>query len=156
VLELWRPCFFLTDDNLDGGFPVFTEMGRRLLHGQSPFITEYLFGGHYNLLRDPTFFIWHPVYFLASLLTGTPFHFLVIDVPAFVFFMLATAGFVNLAWYLRGELSLQLSDGWIMFYTMSFTYSVIILALGASWLTMPRSRGLRWVFYKESGAMASA
>ena len=134
LLELWRPCFFLTDDNLDGGFPVFTEMGLRLLHGQSPFITEYLFGGHYNLLRDAMYFIWHPVYLLASLLAGTRFHFLIIDVCAFVFFMLATAGFVNLAWYLRRELPLRISDGWIMFYTMSFTYSVIILTLGASWL----------------------
>jgi hypothetical protein len=38
-------------------------------------------------------------------------------------------------WYLRRELPLRLSDGWIMFYTMSFTYSVIILALGASWFS---------------------
>jgi hypothetical protein len=134
LLELWRPCFFLTDDNLDGGFPFFSEVGLRLLHGQSPFFSDYLFGGHYNLLRDATYFAWHPVYLGASLLAGTRFHLLIVDVDAFVFFMLATAGFVNLAWYLRRELPLRLSDGWIMFYTMSFTYSVVILALGASWL----------------------
>ena len=37
VLEIWRPYFFLTDDNLDGGLPFFMEMGNHLLHGQSPF-----------------------------------------------------------------------------------------------------------------------
>ncbi len=133
-LEIWRPCFFLTDDNLDGGLPVFTEMGRRLLHGESPFISEYLFGGHYDLLRDATFFLWHPVYLLTSLLAGTSYYFVIPDVAAFCFLMLTTAGFVNLAWYLRRELPLRISDGWIMFFTMSFTYSVISLAVGASWL----------------------
>src|SRR5271156_4850994 len=84
LLECWRPCFFLTDDNLDGGFPFFSEMGMRLLRGQSPFVTEYLFGGHYNLLRDVTFFAWHPVYLLISLLAGTRFHFWIIDIDVFV------------------------------------------------------------------------
>jgi hypothetical protein len=80
VLQLWRPCFFLTDDNLDGGLPFFSEVGMRLWHGQSPFISQYLFGGHYHYLRDVTFFAWHPVYLLSSLLAGTRFHFWIIDV----------------------------------------------------------------------------
>jgi len=146
VLELWRPCFFLTDDNLDAGFPLFSEMGLRLLHGQSPFVSDYIFGGNYNLLRDPTFFTWHPLYLLSSLLAGTRFKFLIIDVDAFFFFMLATAGFVTLAWHLRRELSLRIGDGWIMFYTMSFTYSVVHLTLGASWLNYTASfSALPWL-----------
>jgi hypothetical protein len=134
ALEIWRPCFYLTDDNLDGGLPFLTEMGRHLLRGQSPFYSDYLFGGHYDLMRDATFFVWHPVYLLGSLLAGTPFYFAMIDVMAFVFVMLTTAGFVNLAWYLRREMALKLGDGWIMFFTLSFTYSIIALATGASWL----------------------
>jgi hypothetical protein len=134
VLQIWRPCFFLTDDNLDGGLPLLTEIGRHLLSGQSPFYSDYLFGGHYDLLRDATFFDWHPVYLLGSLLAGTPFYFVMMDVDAFCFLMLTTAGFVNLAWYLRREMELKISDGWIMFFTLSFTYSVIALATGASWL----------------------
>jgi hypothetical protein len=146
LLEVWRPCFFLTDDNLDSGFTLFTEMGWRLLHGQSPFVTEYLYGGNYNLLRDATFFTWHPVYLLSSLLVATPFHFWIIDVDAFVFLMLTTAGFVNLAWYLREQLALRIGDGWIMFYTMSYCYSVILLALGASWLNyIPAYGALPWL-----------
>jgi hypothetical protein len=147
-LELWRPCFFLTDDNLDGGLPFFTEMGRNLLSGHSPFYSAYLFGGHYNLLRDPTFFSWHPLYLAASLLTGTRFHFLIIDVVAFVYLMLSTAGFINLGWYLRRELALTVSDGWMMFYALSFTYSMIALTTGASWLSFLGSQSaLPWLTY---------
>jgi hypothetical protein len=134
VLELWRPCFFLTDDNLDGGYPFFMEMGRHLLHGQSPFYSDHLFGGHYDMLRDATFFVWHPLNLLVSLLAGTPFHLLIIDVDAFVLFMLGTAGFVCLADYLRREENVRISDGWLMFFTLSFVYSMIALATAASWL----------------------
>ena len=147
-LQLWRPCFFLTDDNLDGGLPFFTEMGRNLLAGRSPFYSAYLFGGHYDLLRDPTFFCWHPLYLLVSLLAGTRFHLLLIDIPAFVFLMLSTAGFINLGWYLRRELALTVSDGWMMFYTLSFTYSMIMLTTGASWLTfLGNQSALPWLAF---------
>ena len=158
VLEIWRPCFFLTDDNLDGGLPFFTEMGLHLLHGQSPFYSDYLFGGHYYLLSDATFFVWHPVYLAASLLAGTPLYFCMVDVDAFAFVMLSTAGFVNLAGYLRREMSLKISDGWIMFYTLSFTYTLIALATGASWLSYLVSyglfRGWLWEFCKKRGKVA--
>ena len=135
VLEFWRPYFFTTDDNLDAGLPFFTEMGQHLLRGESPFYSNHLFGGDYNFLRDISYFSWHPLYLLVSLLAGTPFHWSVVDVNAFGLFMLTTAGFVNLAWYLRREIPLEISDGWIMFYTLSFTYSIMALTTGASWLT---------------------
>ena len=135
VLEWWRPYFFLTDDNLDGGFPFFTEVGQNLLGGRSPFISGHLFGGGYDFLRDPSYFAWHPLYLAVSLLAGTPFHNAIIDVDAFALLMLATAGFVTLASYLRRELALTVSDGWIVFYALSFTYTMIALTTGASWLT---------------------
>ncbi len=135
VLEWWRPYFFLTDDNLDGGFPFFTEVGQNLLSGRSPFISGHLFGGGYDFLRDPSYFAWHPLYLVASLLAGTPFHHAIIDVDAFALLMLATAGFVTLAHYVRREMALTVSDGWIMFYALSFTYTMIALTTGASWLT---------------------
>ena len=145
-LELWRPCFFLTDDNLDGGFPFFTEVGRHLLAGRSPFVSDYLFGGHYDLLRDPTYFAWNPIYLMVSLLEGTPLHNWIIDVDAFALFLLTTAGFVNLAWYLRREYALRVSDGWLMFYTVSFTYSMIALTTASSWITfMGNQSALPWL-----------
>ena len=146
LLQFWRPFFFLTDDNLDGGLPFFTEMGQRLLSGRSPFISEHLFGGGYNLLRDPCFFSWHPLYFAVSLLAGTPFHNAIIDVDAFAFLMLATAGFTMLANHLRREMALAISDGWIMFYALSFTYSMIALTTGASWLSfLGNQSALPWL-----------
>jgi len=135
LLELWLPCFFLTDDNLSAGYPVYTEIGLRLLHGHSPFVSQWLFGGNYDLHTDPMFFNWHPVYLLVSLLAGTPAHFFMIDAAAFVFFLLAAAGFTYLAHILREELALELSDGWLMFYTLSYTYSFLMIATGASWLS---------------------
>jgi hypothetical protein len=135
LLEAWRPYFFLTDDNLDGGYPFFTEIGRNLLAGHSPFISHHLFGGHYNFLRDPSYFNWHPVYLLVSLLAGTPFHLAIIDVDAFFMLMLATAGFITLAHHLRREMPLIISDRWIIFYALSYTYTMIALTTGASWLT---------------------
>jgi len=134
VLELWRPLFFLTDDNLDGGYPFFMELGRHLLHGQSPFISDHLFGGHYDMLRDSTFFVWHPLYFLVSLLAGTPLHLLVIDVAAYLLFMMTAAGFVCLADFLRREGAVEIGDGWLTFFTLSFVYSMIAITTAASWL----------------------
>jgi len=133
LLELWRPYFFLTDDNLDGGFPVFSEIGHNILAGQSPFVSHHLFGGNYDLLRDPTFFSWHPVYLLNSLLVGMPLHLAIIDANAFFMLMLATAGFVVLAHHLRREMPLGISDNWITFYALSYTYTMIALTTGASW-----------------------
>jgi len=135
ALEFWRPYFFLTDDNLDGGFPFFVEMGRQLWSGHSPFIGPNLFGGNYNFLHDPSYFVWHPLYLAASLLGGTPFYKAIIDVDAFFLLMLATAGFVTLAHYVRREMDVKVSDGWIMFFAISYTYSMIALTTGASWLT---------------------
>jgi hypothetical protein len=147
-LELWRPFFFLTDDNLDGGYPFFMEVGHHLLSGQSPFISTHLFGGHYDLLRDTTFFIWHPVYLLVSLLAGTPFHLCIIDLDAFLLFMLTTAGFVCLADYLRREEGAVISDGWLTFFTLSFVYSMVALATAASWLNFACNQSaLPWLAF---------
>jgi hypothetical protein len=146
ALECWRPYFFLTDDNLDGSFPFLYEMGQHLLAGQSPFISTHLFGGDYNMLRDPSYFAWHPLYLVVSLLAGTPFYRAIIDVDVFVLFMLATVGFVMLAHFLRKEMSLQVSDGWITFFALSFTYSMIALTTGASWFNFAcNSSALPWL-----------
>lgn len=145
-LEIWRPYFFLTDDNLTGAYPVFMEMGNHLLSGRSPFVSDYLFGGHYNTLRDLSFFCWHPVYILASLLAKTPFHFAILDVDAFVMMLLATAGFVNLAHYLRREVLLKVTDGWMMFYCVSFSYSMMAVTTGASWYSfLGNQSALPWL-----------
>ena len=71
----WRlPHFSMTDDNLREHYTLFYEAGIHLLHGESPFYSVAIFGGHYDLLRDGQFFLWHPFYLLTSLLAGTPLH----------------------------------------------------------------------------------
>jgi hypothetical protein len=134
LLEIWRPLFFLTDDNFDGGFPLLTGIGRRLVRGESPFTTDYLFGGHYNLLRDCTSFCWHPIYLLAALLADTPARFFIIDAIALCFLLLAAAGFVCLAHFLRQELKLPLGDARLTLCALSFTYSMLVLCTGSSWV----------------------
>lgn len=146
LLEVWRPYFFLTDDNLDGDFPFFVEMGQNLLSGQSPFVSHHLFGSGYNFLRDPAGFKWHPLYLLVSLLAGTPFRNAIIDVNAFVLFMLSATGFIVLAIHLRREKIVTLSNGWITFYAVSYTYTMIALTTGASWLTfLGNQSALPWL-----------
>ncbi len=146
LLECWRPYFFLTDDNLDGVFPFFTEIGQNLLAGRSPFVSHHLFGGDYNWLRDPAGFVWHPLYLLVSLLTGTPLHNALVDIDAFFLFMLSTAGFVTLAHHLRNEMKLAISEGWITFYALSYTYTVIALTTGSSWfLFLGNISALPWL-----------
>jgi len=97
ALEIWRPYYFLTDDNLSAGLPFLTEMGRHLKSGQSPFYSDYLFGGHYNLLRDANYFSWSPIYFIVSLLADTPGRFAMLDLIALFNILLSAAGFALLA-----------------------------------------------------------
>jgi hypothetical protein len=133
LLELWRPCYFLTDDNLSCGLPMMTEAGRDMKAGHLPFTSDYLFGGGYNFLRDPDTVIWHPFFLLPALLVDTPFRFWVMDIAAFLFLMLTIVGFALLAFTLRKEYSLKIPDGYIVFYTLSFVFSTYILMIGPSW-----------------------
>ena len=146
LLESWRPLFFLTDDNLDAALPLLTGMGRRLTRGESPFVSDHLFGGHYNLLRDAACMWWHPLYLLASLLTATPLRLTAVDFLALSFLLLAAAGFVCLGDFMRREFRLPLGDARLMFCTQSFTYSMIVLCTGSSWLTyLANNSALPWL-----------
>jgi len=146
LLQMWRPCYFLTDDNLAIGLPFFTEVGRHLKSFQSPFVSDYIFGGHYNLLRDISFLCWHPLYLLASLCADTPARFWILDIIAFFLLLFTDAGFATLAHRLSRELDLRLSQGWLLFYTQSFVYSTFILACGPSWLSyLANQSALPWL-----------
>lgn len=134
LLEIWRPYYFLTDDNLSGGLPVLTEMGRHLKNGKSPFITEYLFGGHYDWTRDTGYLCWHPFYLGPALLSDTCARFWMLDVIALLYLLLTTVGFTLLAYRLRSDFNLKLPDVWLIFYTMSYVFSMYILTVGPSWI----------------------
>ncbi len=146
LLELWRPCYFLTDDNLSGTFPALTEMGRHLKNGQSPFVSDYLFGGHYDWSRDVGCLLWHPFFLGPALLADTPARFWMLDVIALLFLLLTTVGFTILAHTLRSEFSLKLADVWLIFYTMSYVFSMYILMIGPSWINfLGNQSALPWL-----------
>jgi hypothetical protein len=133
LLEIWRPCFFLTDDNLASGLPMLTEMGRHLKHGQSPFVSDYIFGGNYDLLRDLSFVNWHPVYFFASLLADTPGRFWILDLSSLLFMLLTVVGFTILGSTLVREFNPGLPTVYLVFFTASYLFSSYILNVTASW-----------------------
>jgi hypothetical protein len=133
LLEIWRPYFFLTDDNLSSGLPMFTEMGRHLKSGESPFVSDYIFGGNYNLVRDLSFDNWHPVYFLSSLLADTPARFCILDLSSLVFILLAAGGFTLLGFKLVREFNPGLPVIYLVFFTASYLFSSYILNVTASW-----------------------
>lgn len=146
LLEIWRPYYFLTDDNLSGYFPVVTEVGRHLKAGQSPFYYDYLFGGHYNGLRDIEYFAWHPFALVLSLLVDTGGRFWIVDIQAMLFLLITVTGFTILAHRLREEFSLPIPDRYLVFYTLSFVFSTYILTIGPSWIGFLVNQGcLPWL-----------
>jgi hypothetical protein len=146
LLEIWRPHYFLTDDNLSQFFPILTEMGRHLKNGQSPFVSDYLFGGHYDWSRDPMCLLWHPFFLGPALLADTSAHLWMLDVIALLYLLLITVGFTVLAHTLRSEFKLQLSDIWLIFYTMSYVFSMYILMIGPSWINfLGNQSALPWL-----------
>jgi hypothetical protein len=131
----WRlPHFSMTDDNLREHYTLFYEAGIHLLHGESPFYSDAIFGGHYDLLRDGQFFLWHPFYLLTSLLAGTPLRLWMIDLDVLFLYLVSAAGFVRLALYFRDEEGVRISDGWIFFCALSYTFTMMALVSGSSWL----------------------
>ena len=148
LLEIWRPCYFLTDDNLSSLFPVFTEIGRHLKSGQSPFVNTHLFGGAYDLSRDPGFLYWHPFYLLPCLLADTFARFWILDVIAFLLLLLATTGFTLLAARLRDEFNPELPAFELCFITQSYIFSTFILTSSASWINFLGNEGaLPWLVW---------
>jgi len=146
LLELWRPCYFLTDDSLSGSYPVLTEMGRLMKHGEWPFVSNYLFGGHYDWSRDIACLCWHPFYLLPSLLADTWARFWILDLVALQYFLFNTVGFTLLVDRLRDEYKLTLPNGLAAFYTLSFIFSFYILTIGPSWICFLGNQGaLPWL-----------
>ena len=148
LLQLWRPCYFLTDDNLSCGLPIFTEMGRNLRAGHLPFTSQYLFGGNYNFLRDMDTMAWHPFTLLPALLADTAARFWILDIEAFCLLVMGTAGFTLLACRLRDEMAIAIPDGYIVFYTLSFIFSTFMLTIGSAWMNfLANQSALPWLAY---------
>jgi hypothetical protein len=135
ALHLWRPLFHLTDDSLSAWLPIAVEFYEKLWTGRWPFVSDHVFGGNYNWLSDPMVFsLVGPHLLLFSPLVLTRFYFLLPDLVA-TFILLTTAGaFCGSALYLRKRLDLAISDGWIVFLSFSYTFTVYALLVNASWI----------------------
>ncbi|HEX8832833.1 MAG TPA: hypothetical protein VF719_01470, partial [Abditibacteriaceae bacterium] len=140
ALQVWRPFYFLHNDNVIGVYPAWVEFGRRLWSGRSPFVSDYLFGG-FDLLRDPgALGVWNPLLWLASPLAITPARLAIVDVVATLNLLLCAFAFSHLLVQLsRNEDDAtgtnRLSTGRIVFLSLSYTFSVWALVIGTNWLT---------------------
>jgi hypothetical protein len=139
LLQVWRPLFCLTDDNLCGWTPVLASIGRHLSSGQSPFTAPDLYGG-YDLLRDPAnLCLWNPLALALALLAQLPLgntraFVLLPDIYVGLNWLLCAGAFALLGCRLR-ERQPDLSDRRIVFLSLSFTFSAYALITGASWAT---------------------
>jgi len=135
ALEVWRPCFFLTDDNLSYWLPILTGIGRRTWNGQSIAVEPFLYGGNYNLLREPNaLFDWNPLTFVLSPLANTRFYFLMPDCIAIFHLLMGAISFSFLLVSLRRWHDLPLSTNRLVFLSLSFVFSQYALTVGASWV----------------------
>ena len=146
LLQIWRPYFFLTDDNFSGAWPILTEIGRNLKAGHSPFYSQYLFGGNYNLARDPSLIFWHPFQLLPAFLADTPARFCLMDATALLLLLTTATGFTVLGFRLVRLFNSELPAGYIVFFTASFLFSSYILMITSSWLNfLGNQSALPWL-----------
>lgn len=134
ALECWRPCFFLTDDSLTEWFPLAVDACRAAWSGHNPFMSPWLFGGHYRVLLNPIgLTLLNPVMWLASPLALTPFYFGLREVIEGFNLLLGTVSFLVAARYFRREHALTLSDGQLNFLALSYMFNPFTLTIGSSW-----------------------
>jgi hypothetical protein len=138
LLEIWRPLYFLTDDNLNQFMPVLNEVGDNLQHGRPPWTSRCLFGGNYDLGRDPTYVsLFHPLLVLyAAVTAGTKGILAVMDLVCAMHLVLAAVGFARMVERFREKGWSEAGDGAVVFLSLSYTFTMYHLWFGASWFNM--------------------
>ncbi|MDP9003221.1 MAG: hypothetical protein M3N12_00340, partial [Verrucomicrobiota bacterium] len=134
LLQIWRPYFFLTDDNMSGVLPGFADLGDTLRHGKVPHTTEGLYGGSYDLWRDPgSLTLCFPVHIAAMLLANTSFRLAAIDMVS-LFNLLV--GAIAMQACVRGfgrRFDREVPEWIAGFLAVSYITSSYSLAIGSSW-----------------------
>lgn len=135
LLQLWRPLYHLTDDNLSGWLPAVTEFNRRLWQGQWPFISQGVFGGNFDLLADPgVLSVLSPFSLAFSWLSLTEYAYALVDVVSVCTTFCIAASFCWSALWLRRHFRLDTPRWLIVLLTLSFTFSPYNLFVGSAWL----------------------
>jgi hypothetical protein len=136
ALQLWRPLFHLTDDNLTGCLPVITEVYRKLWSGHWPFVNDSIFGGNYDLLRDPAagFGLISPTILAVSWLAPTKYSYLIPDLVSTINLICIAGAFCWFALFMRKRLELPISDAAIVVTSLSYAFTPFNFLVGASWI----------------------
>ncbi|MFQ3671059.1 MAG: hypothetical protein SNJ84_06340 [Verrucomicrobiia bacterium] len=139
LLQLWRPCYFLTDDSLRLAWPVLVEQGHARKAGLDPNESQFLFGGGYRLDQDAMFTPnRHPLMAGLSWLAGTRAELLMVEVWCSLHAMVAAAGFAWMAGVFRartwqGGAALAEAGPWLSGWLgLSYAFNGYTLYLGAS------------------------
>ena len=133
-LQLWRPYFFLTDDNLSGVLPAFADVGNIIRQGKFPWTPEALYGGKYNMWRDPgTISLLFPVHIAAFLLASSSFRLLTMDAICLVHLMVAALAMQACVRALCARFDRELPHWFAAFLALSYVTSNYSLAIGSSW-----------------------
>jgi hypothetical protein len=135
ALQLWRPFFHLTDDNLTAWLPFMTELAQRFWHGQPLTVLSGIFGGEYPWLHDAGGMgVLSPFSVLLSWMLLTPLASIFCDVISTLNLFTIAGSFAWSALWLRRRLNLTVSDGWIVFLSLSYTFTPFNFVVGASWI----------------------
>lgn len=135
LLQIWRPFYYLTDDNLSQFLPSLTEFCRRLLEGRQPFVSDGVHGGDYDLLGDPfSLQLVGPWMFLFSWLSLTKFYFLIIDIISICNSLAIASAFVWMGFAVRDAEIIEISDFAIVALAISYVFTPYNLLLGSSWI----------------------
>lgn len=135
LLQLWRPYFFLTDDNLTGWLPALTEFHRHLWRGEPPFLSTGVYGGNFDVRTDPGFsgFL-SPFSLLFSWISLTPFAYALVDIVSGLNALAIAIAFSWSARWLARSFELQVPDWLILLLSASYTFSAYNLYVGSSWI----------------------
>ncbi len=135
LLEIWRPYFYLTDDNLSGFLPGITEFCQKLWSGQWPFINDHVWGGGYNLLADPSgLSVFSPWILLFSWVALTPFYYALADLVSLCNSLAIACSFCWSAVWLRRHFQLVTPTWLIIALSLSYTFTPYNFILGSSWI----------------------
>ncbi len=135
LLEIWRPYFYLTDDNFSGYVPGAVEFSRKLWTGQWPFINDHIFGGNYNLLADPAgLTVFSPWLLIFSWVALTPYYYALADIVSLCNSLAIACSFCWSALWLREKFDLAAPDWLIITLSLSYAFTPYNFIVGSSWI----------------------
>ncbi len=135
ALQVWRPFYHLTDDNLSAWLPEFVDFSTRLWSGHNPFVNEWIFGGSYDLRRDPGVLgFFGPFQLLCTPLGASRWYYFAPDIIASLNLITIAVAFCWSGLRLRELLSLKITNGALVWLSLSYAFSPFNLVVNPSWI----------------------